>query len=85
VQRRKDGERAHVAAIALALACGSAGCARSLDMSKARDATRPTVLIPYTAVHEETRLYPDYGHIGASIVTVDAAPAPARKKKGRSP
>jgi hypothetical protein len=56
------------------------GCAR-LDMSALSPADRPALTIPYSAVHEETRLFPDYNPIGASILTEDAPPA----KKGKSP
>ena len=45
--------------------------------------------VPYTNVRAEVRLYPDYGPIGASILTDDddaAAkdePRPAAAKKGK--
>ncbi len=65
--------------LGLALAASSAGCARPLNMSRAYHADRPALTVPYTAVREETRLYPDYNPIGASILTEGAAPG----KKGK--
>jgi len=66
---------------ALALLAG-AGCARGIDASKVRGPDQPAITIPYTGVREESRLYPDYGHVDASILTE----GPARPaKKGKSP
>jgi hypothetical protein len=66
--------------VGLALvASAAAGCARPLNMSRAYDAQRPALTVPYTAVREETRLYPDYNPITATILTEGAAPA----KKGK--
>jgi hypothetical protein len=57
------------------------GCARRLDMASLYPAERPAMTVAYTAVHEETRLYPDYNPIDASILTEGAS----RSKKGKSP
>jgi hypothetical protein len=64
-------------------ASATAGCARRLDMSALVPADRPALTMPYSAVHEETRLYPDYNPIGAGILT--EGEGPAKKKKGKSP
>jgi hypothetical protein len=54
-------------ALGLALAC--AGCASPLDMTRAYHPERPALTVVYAGVREETRLYPDYNPIGASILT----------------
>jgi hypothetical protein len=54
-------------------------------MSALFPAERPALTIPYSAVHEEVRLYPDYNPIGASILTEDARPAKNNNNKGKSP
>lgn len=65
----------------LALLAGT-GCARSIDASKVRGPDQAAITIPYTGVREESRLYPDYGHIDGSILT---EPAGKPAKKGKSP
>lgn len=63
------------------IACASAGCARRVDMSSVRGPGQAALTIPYTGVREESRLYPDYGTITASILTDDAPPKPGKKGK----
>jgi hypothetical protein len=77
--------RASCFGFAALLALGTSGCRAGLDMASAYDAERPALTIPYTGVREELRQYPDYGPIGASILT-EEKPDPKRgapPKKGR--
>lgn len=74
------GVRTALLVILLSLT-GSTGCARRVDMAGAVGPDQPSLTIVYTGVREESRLYPDYGPIGASILTDDPKPA----KKGKSP
>lgn len=65
-------------------AVAAVGCARRVDVKDVKDARgpgQPTITIPYTGVREESRLYPDYGPIGAAILTDDAAAKPGKKGK----
>lgn len=66
--------------LACGLGLGSQGCARQLDMSRAYDARKPAMTVAYTAVREETRLYPDYGPIDRGILVEDKP-----SKKGKAP
>ena len=62
------------------------GCGSSLDMASAYDAKREATTIPYTAVGEANRLYPDYSPIDGSILG-GGEPSPSAKhpKKGAPP
>lgn len=64
------------------IACACAGCARRVDMSSVRGPGQAALTIPYTGVREESRLYPDYGTISASILTEEASPKGGKKGKG---
>jgi hypothetical protein len=55
--------------LAAGLALASAGCASPLDMNRVYHPERPALTVVYAGVREETRLYPDYNPIGASILT----------------
>lgn len=59
------------------------GCARRVDMSKVNGPEQPALTIPYTGVREEARQFPDYGPIGASILTEEAVSKPTKKGKAR--
>lgn len=78
--------RGRAAGIAL-LAPLAVGCGASVDMASAASAERATMTVPYTNVREEVRLYPDYGPIGASILTEgdpagdEKRPAAPKKRK----
>ena len=65
------------AAWMILIATAIAGCAHRIDMAGAKE----PIAISYTVVREESRLYPDYGTIGASILTDDASAKPAKKGK----
>jgi hypothetical protein len=67
-------------ALAGIAALATSACAGRLDMARAYDAERPAATIPYTGVREETRLYPDYGAINASILT---EPGDTKRPPGR--
>lgn len=75
-----DVQTALTAAI---LAFTATGCARQIDLAKVPTPDTPALTIPYTGVREETRLYPDYGPIGASILTDEPVGKPT--KKGKAP
>lgn len=56
------------------------GCARSIDMTKVRGPDQAAITIPYTGVRDQVRLYPDYGTIGAGILTEEPG-KPGKKGK----
>jgi hypothetical protein len=62
--------RAPAAVIAALLAMLTLpACAREIDMASAYDAQRAATIVPYSGVRDASRLYPDYGAIGASILS----------------
>jgi hypothetical protein len=72
--------RAPAAMIAALLALlALPACAREIDMASAYDAQRAATIVPYSGVRDASRIYPDYGAIGASILTAspDGTKAPA--------
>lgn len=84
VMNPEPARRSRAVLAALVAGLSGLGCAR-LDMARAYDAKRPATTIAYTGVREETRLYPDYGGLGASILSGDGGdgkPGSKPKKKG---
>jgi hypothetical protein len=56
------------------------GCQRELDMARAYDPSRAATTIRYLGVRGETRQYPDYGSIDASILT-DSPGKPGKSRR----
>lgn len=73
--------RGQMAVIVSFFAGALAGCARRVDMSKVNGPDQPALTIPYTGVREESRQFPDYGPIGAGILTEQGVSKPTKNRK----